>query len=250
MAENTPVPTHEEDPIQLLNAKLDALSNQMAVLTDYVLEQRQRQQEWDELKEDLTPIGMEMYSAFEQELEEIEPYVRLEDIFAFLKRLATNLTNFEGMLDQLESVNDLVQDVVPIANDAFLVAVDQMHTFEQKGYFAALPELKYIADNVIEAFGPEDIRLLGDNVVTILTTVRGMTQPEIMTLMQQLTDSTKEAVRTPDEELNVSYLSLIKQMRDPQMRLGLARTMQLLRAMGHITSPEEKASGNGNANVS
>jgi uncharacterized protein YjgD (DUF1641 family) len=224
--------------LEALNAKIDALTEQMAVLTDYVLEQRQRQQEWDELKEDLTPILMEMSDVAVEELEEIEPYVQLEDILAFLKRLAANLHNFETMLDQLESVNDLVQDMTPVANDAFIVAMEQMQEMEQRGYFAVLPELKRIADNVMDAFGPEDVRALGDNVVTILTTVRSMTQPEIMALVQKLTDSTQEAVRTPDDELDISTLGLIRQMRDPQMRLGLARTMTLLRAMGDIAPPE------------
>ena len=224
--------------LEALNAKIDALTEQMAVLTDYVLEQRQRQQEWDELKEDLTPILMEMSDVAVEELEEIEPYVQLEDILAFLKRLAANLHNFETMLDQLESVNDLVQDMTPVANDAFIVAMEQMQEMEQRGYFAVLPELKRMADNVMDAFGPEDVRALGDNVVTILTTVRSMTQPEIMALVQKLTDSTQEAVRTPDDELDISTLGLIRQMRDPQMRLGLARTMTLLRAMGDIAPPE------------
>jgi uncharacterized protein YjgD (DUF1641 family) len=173
--------------------------------------------------------------------------VQLEDLLAFLNRLAAKLHNFETMLDQLESVNDLVQDMTPVANDAFLVAMDQMQEMEQRGYFAVLPELKYMADNVMDAFGPEDVRALGDNVVTILTTVRSMTQPEIMTLVQKLTDSTQEAVRTPDDELDLSYLGLMKQMRDPQVRLGLARTMTLLRAMGNISPTEPAANGNGAA---
>ncbi len=237
---DTPIPaqTDVQAQLQALNAKLDALSEQVALLTEYVWEQRQRQQEWDELKADLTPIGMEMFAVAVEGLDEIEPYVRMEDILAFLKRLAVNLHNFEAMLDQLESINDLVQDLTPVANDAFLVAVDQLEDMEKQGYFAVLPELKYIMDNIISAFGPEDVRALGDNIVLILSTIRSMTQPEIMTLVQQLTESTQEAVRTPDEALDISYLGLIRQMRDPQMRLGLARTMQLLRAMGGIAPPQ------------
>ena len=243
MADNTPVPVQDsvQTQLQALNAKLDALADQVALLTDYVLEQRQRQQEWDELKEDLTPILMEMTDAAVEELEEIEPYARLEDILAFLKRLATNLHNFEAMLDQLESVNDLMQDLTPVANDAFLVAVDQLEDMEKKGYFQIIPEAKYIVDNVIEAFGPEDVRALGDNIVLILSTVRSMTQPEIMQLVQRLTESTQEAVQIPDDQLDISYLGLIRQMRDPQMRLGLARTMRLLRAMGNIAPPQDTA---------
>ncbi len=246
MAENTTVSPQNDVQAQLqaLNAKLDALADQVAFLTEYVQEQYQRQQEWDELKADLTPIAMEMMEATVEELEEVEPYVRLEEILFFIKRLATNLHNFESMLDQLESVNDLMQDLTPVANDAFLVAIDQLQEMEKKGYFAVLPEAKYIMDNVVDAFGPEDVRALGDNIVLILSTVRSMTQPEIMTLVQQLTESTQEAVRTPDDQLDISYLGLLRQLRDPQMRLGLARTLQLLRAMGGIAAPSSSSNGN------
>ena len=44
-----------------LNEKIDALTAQLGVLTEYVEEQRRRQRELDDLKADLTPIAMEAY---------------------------------------------------------------------------------------------------------------------------------------------------------------------------------------------
>lgn len=214
-----------------LNEKVDALSAQLQILTDYVADQRQRQREWDELKDDLIPIANEMFAASVEELSEIEAYVQLEDILHLLKRLARNTNNIERMLDQLESLNDLMLDLGPIVNDAFLQAVGQLDEMERKGYFAAIREGVYVLDNIVEAFGPEDVRALGDNIVTILSTVREMTQPEIMHTAQNLA-RTFNVPEVRREGLDVSYLGLIKQMRDPEMRRGLALTLTLLKAIG------------------
>ncbi|NOX61488.1 MAG: DUF1641 domain-containing protein [Chloroflexi bacterium] len=224
--------------IQELTQKVDALTAQMQVLTEYVEDQRRRQREWDELKDDLIPIANEMYLAAVEELSEIEPYVQLEDIWHLLKRLARNTHNFERMLDQLESLNDLMQDLAPILNDAFLVAIEQLNVMDRKGYFDAMREGAYVIDNIVEAFGPEDVRQLGDNIVTILTTVKEMTQPEIMLTMQNLTHTMREVEMKP-EEIDTSFVGLIRQLRDPQTRRGLALTLQMLKAVG------EQQPGNG-----
>ena len=99
------------------------------------------------------------------------------------------------------------------------------------GFNLNFAKVQDIFDNIVEAFGPEDVRALGDNVVTILSTVREMTQPEIMHTAQNLA-RTFNVPEVRQEELDVSFLGLIKQMRDPEMRRGLALTLTLLKAIG------------------
>jgi len=221
----------QDQTILELNAKIDALTAKIDLLTDYVVEQRRRQREWDELKDDLTPIANEMYLAAIEELSEIEPYIQLEDILHLLKRLARNINNIELMLDQLESLNDLMQDLGPIFNDALLFAVAQLDDMERKGYFDAMREGVYVMDNIVDAFGPDDVRQLGDNVVTILTTVKEMTQPEVMGAVQNLTHTMRQVEEHP-EQIDASAFGLLKQFRDPEVRRGLALTMQMLKSVG------------------
>lgn len=225
-----------------LNDKIDVLTAQMQVLTEHVAEQRRRQREWDELRADLTPVALDAYGMVVEQLDEIEPYVRLEDMIRLLKRVARNTHNIERLLDQVESLFDLVQDGAPIINDAVLATVQQLDALERRGYFRLLKEGQYVMDNVVDAFGPDDVRLLGDNIVTILMTVKQMTQPEIMGMMQNLAGGLRMAESQP-EEVSTSLWSLIKQMRDPQTRRGLAITLSMLRAVG----AESPAAGNGAA---
>ena len=77
-----------------LNEKIDALTAQLGVLTEYVEEQRRRQRELDDLKADLTPIAMEAYQVAVEQFSELEPYVQLEDLLYLVKRsLATRATS-------------------------------------------------------------------------------------------------------------------------------------------------------------
>ena len=214
-----------------LNNKLDALSEQVQELTEHMEAQRRRQQEWDDLKTDLTPVAMDLFQVAVEQLNEIEPYVQLEDLLYLVKRLARNTRNIEQLLDQVESISDLAQDAGPIVNDAFLAAVQQMDAMERKGYFRLAKEGQYVLDNVVAAFGPEDVRQLGDNVVTILMTIKQMTQPEIMAMAQNLA-GTMRKTEVQQEEVPTSFWSIFKQLRDPQTRRGLALTLDMLKAVG------------------
>lgn len=214
-----------------LNNKLDALTGQVQELTGHMQAQQRRQQEWDDLKADLTPVAMDLYQVAVEQLNEVEPYVQLEDLLYLAKRLARNTRNIEQLLDQVESVSDLLQDAGPIVNDAFLTAVQEMDAMEHKGYFRLARESQYVLDNVVAAFGPEDVRQLGDNVVTILMTIKEMTQPEIMAMAQNLA-GTMRKTETQQEEIPTSVWSIFKQLRDPQTRRGLALTLDMLKAVG------------------
>lgn len=224
-----------------LNQKMDALTAQVQALTEHVQEQRRRQQEWDELRADLTPVALDAYQVMVEQLNELEPYVQLEDLLFLLKRVARNTRNIEMLLDQVESVTDLAKDVTPILNDAVLMSVQQLDTMERRGYFRLMKEGQYVLDNIVDHFGPEDVRQLGDNAVTILTTVKQMTQPEIMGMMQNLAGGLRMAETQP-EQVDTSFRSLFRQLRDPQTRRGLAITLGMLRAVG-----AEGPAGNGAA---
>lgn len=214
-----------------LNQKMDALAAQVQALTEHVQEQRRRQQEWDELRADLTPVALEAYQVVVEQLNELEPYVQLEDLLFLLKRVARNTRNIEMLLDQVESLTDLAKDISPILNDAVLMSVQQLDTMERRGYFRLMKEGQYVLDNIVDHFGPEDVRQLGDNAVTILTTVKQMTQPEIMGMMQNLAGGLRMAETRP-EQVDTSFRSLFRQLRDPQTRRGLAITLGMLRAVG------------------
>ncbi len=221
----TETPTIEE-----LNRKIDFLTEQLMFVTEELRQQQERRLEWEELKSDATPIINELFRLTVEQLEEVESSVQLEDILHLFKRLLRNTRNLEQMLDQFESVMELVNDMSPLTQNAFLSLMNQLDEFERKGYFVFAEGGLKIVDNIVTSFSEEDVKLLGENVVLILQTVKEMTQPEIMTMLRQ-TVQIAQAEET--EAKDVSLLSIIRQLNDPAVKRGLVRTLNILKTVAN-----------------
>ena len=83
-------------------------------------------------------------------------------------------------------------------------------------------------ERIVNEFGEEDVKALGDNIVTILTTVRNMTQPEILALANNAVGAMREV---PAETEPLSTLALLKELNDPKVRIGLARLLGMVKAL-------------------
>ena len=212
-----------------LNQKLDILTAQVAYLTDQAQIAERQRQERAELMHDLTPIADQAFHMAIEQLEEVQEYVDLGDLLRLAKRLARNGRNLEAMLDQLESLSDLANTVGPLADEAFGKTMDTMAEMEQKGYFNFARGGLRILDNVVTSFTEQDVQRLGDNVVLILNTVKDMTQPEIMNFVRNTLLVAEAEIEKP---VDSSLMGLLRQMRHPAVRRGLALTMRILHVIG------------------
>jgi uncharacterized protein YjgD (DUF1641 family) len=212
-----------------LNQKIDLLTTQIQFLTEQAQRAERERQERAELMHDLMPIVNDAFRMTTEQLEEVQEYVDLGDLLRLLKRLLRNGRNIDKMLDQLESLMDLVQTVGPLTDQAFEKAVDVMQQAEHKGYFAFARGGMQIADNVVTSFSEDDVKALGDNVVLILNVVKDMTQPQIMSFVRS---TVSEAERELEKPVDTSLLALLRQMNNPAVRRGLAQTMRVLRVVG------------------
>lgn len=216
-----------EQQLLELNNKVDKLTEQLAFLAEEAYQQRSRRQEWDELKNDLTPVAGEVYRLSVQQLDELDTYVQLEDILRLLKRLARNTRNMELMLDQMESLAELGRDISPLSQDAFLTLMARLNEMEQTGYFGFLREGMAILDRIVEEYSEEDVRQLGDNIVLILNTIKEMTQPEVMLLLQ----NTAHVMREEEPMEDISMFQILRQLNDPAVKKGLSKTLNVLKTV-------------------
>ena len=219
-----------------LNQKIDALASQVAYLAEQAQIAERERQNRAELMSDITPIANQAFEMTVQQLEEVQEYINLGDLLRFSKRLVRNGRNFEKMLDQLESLSDLLDVVGPLADEAFSKTVDTMADLEQKGYFAFVRSGVRLVDNVVTSFSEQDVDHLSDNIVLILNTVKDMTQPEIMTFVRNTLLIAEKEIEKP---VDTSFVGLLHQMRDPAVRRGLALTMRVLQVIGKQTEFEK-----------
>ena len=218
-----------------INHKLDLLAQGMALmnermawLSEQAELQRRRQQEWDDLWADLSPVIREMYGATVEQMSGLEQYVQMEDLQTLARRLARNTRNINEMLDLLESGFELYRDASPLIKEMVGHAVGTLDAFERKGYFGFVRQGQYVLDQIVTSFSEQDVRKLGDNIVLILNTVKSLTQPEMMNLISSLTQGFHEAEMQVDER-STSFLALLRQMGDPDVRRGLAITLRTLK---------------------
>ncbi|MDQ7051997.1 MAG: DUF1641 domain-containing protein [candidate division KSB1 bacterium] len=209
-----------EQQLAEINRKLDFIVEQMKI------EARQRQ-ERQELKDDLNRIAVDMFQTAVEELNEVAHHFDSQDLLHLLKRLMRNTRNLIKLLDQLESLSNFVQDAAPIGKEAFLDLLYTLNELDRKGYFDFMKELLKIVDRIVTSFTVEDVKALGDNIVTILNTVKNLTQPEMLHAINNAVSVYKNLDISVKEE--ISYWDIIKAARTPEMKRGMAFAIQFLK---------------------
>ena len=211
-----------QDQINVINKKLDIILEEIEL-------QRVHRREMEDLKDDLMRVGKDLFQSTVEELEEVADHIKTGDILHLGKKLLRNVNNISGMFDQLESMSDLINDVAPISREIVIDFMAKLDEFDRKGYFGFLREMNRAMDNVVESFTVEDVRALGDNVVTILNTVKNLTQPDMLQALDNALSVYKKLDIEVEEE--ISYFTLIRRMNTPEMRRGMAFGIRFLKSM-------------------
>ncbi len=213
-----------------IDERLDLLTEQVASIADEMRQQRQQRERWADLVSDSAPVVSGAFDMVSRELESLSDDVTVEDALQLTRTLARAVPTMDALLRQLELLSALGEELVPLATPAMATLTSTLQELDDKGYFAFAKGGADIVDKVVTSFTEDDIDALGDNVVLILNTVKEMTQPEVMTLLQR----TALTAQDVDEEFAEapSTFALLKQMRDPQTRRGLGRVMTMLRTIG------------------
>lgn len=165
-----------------------------------------------------------------------------EDRVDELNRKLEVLTEQVGLLAQQAQAararrdewDELRADVVPLSRDAFLTLMTKLDEYERRGYFEFAKGGAEVLDRVVSSFGEDDLQQLGDNIVLMLTTIREMTQPELMRMLRRTAFVARE-----EEPEDVSLFQLLKRLNDPAVKRGLDRMLRML----HTVEIETEAAG-------
>ena len=213
-----------------LLARLDAMGAQLATMAEQVAAMEAARERWAELIETLVPVSRGAVDLATAELAELSAEVTIDDVTRFARTAVTATPQLEVLLGQLGSVSELGHEVTSISGAGVAKLTELLASAEEKGYFMFAREGAAIADRVVTTYSQQDVRALGDNVVTILDAVKELTQPEVMALLNRTALTIQEV-----EEEHVeppSMFALVKSMRDPQTRRGLARVLSMLHTVG------------------
>jgi hypothetical protein len=215
----------DTDRLSNLEAKLDRLTEHVEYLAGQARQDALRREMWTELISDMSPIAAQAMDTMTQGLDTTD--LDMAKVIQLLKRFAESAETLDATLAQLQAGHGLLEDIMPLTGDAFVAITERLADFERRGYFTFAKEGFGVLDRVVATYDEDDIRALGDNIVVILDTVKQMTQPEVMTMLSRTVDSMDEVDTEP-----ASLFKLARQMRDPEIKRGLARLLGMLRTMG------------------
>lgn len=210
--------------INELNAKLDI------ILEEIELQKRYRR-EMEDLKDDLLRVGKDVYQTAVEELDQIHDYVNSRDILHFGKYMLRNVNTISKVIQQLESAKDFLTDASPLIRDSIIDFMAKMDEFDRKGYFEFIKELGKVSDRVVTSFSVDDVKSLGDNVVTILNTAKNLTQPEMLHTINNAINVYKKLDIEVKEK--VTLMSLLKELNDPETKKGLAFAIRFLKNLAN-----------------
>jgi len=111
----------------------------------------------------------------------------------------------------------------------------RLDEFDRKGYFEFIKESQNIIDKIVTSFNKDDVQALGDNVVTILNTVKNLTQPDMLHSINNAVNVYKSLDFEVSNE--TSILKLLKEMNTPEFKRGMAFLIQFLKNISEINKP-------------
>jgi uncharacterized protein YjgD (DUF1641 family) len=207
-----------EDQLSQIQESLAAVQDELSII-------RRTRDEIQDLKEDLSIVVKDVFKTLVLEMEEISPYIDNGELVDLLKRTVRNTGSFNKLLIQLESIEDFITDATPVGKAVLNDAIAQMQTFQEKGYFDYARELGGIIDNITENFSPED-------VVTILQTVKSLTQPDMLLAVNNAATVFKHL--DPSQVEEHSLWRVLREVNSPEMRRAWGLFYTFLKNMSQI----------------
>ncbi len=223
---------------KIMQEQIDQLNQKVDLILEYVNQQRLKSEAIEDLISDVSIVGKDVYDTAVAELENQAVELDPAEIKTLGIRLLKNVRNFNEVIGMMESVSDFMKDAGPIANEMIIDFTRKLHEFEVKGYFEFIAEIGTVMDNIVTHFSREDIKQLADNIVTILETVKSLTQPEML-------NSVNNAVRIygsleMDSVPEYSIWKLIREMNKPEMKRALGFAVSFMKNLSQIQEDTNK----------
>ena len=218
-----------------LQQQIDDINRKLDLVLEYVNDQRLKGDVVQDLVQDLSIIGKDAYDTTVEELDKQNIEIDPDEVRVFFIKLLRNMNNFSVILNLFESMMDLSKDLAPLTKEATIDIIYKLHEMDSKGYFGFFSSLTRVLDNIVTHYTKEDVELLADNIVTIMDTVKNLTQPDMLQSINNAVNIYKDL-----DPANVPEYSLWKAMRtlnSTEMRKGIGFIITFFKSLSTGQAP-------------
>jgi len=209
-----------EEQIREINRKLDLLLEDVSI-------QRQNREAVNDLIDDVSVIGKDVFKNMVVQLDDAGIELDGEALRDIGFRLVRNINNMGMVLEVLESFTDLAKDVTPIIKQIGLDGVQKFNELEQKGYFEVINQVSKTIDTVISRYDKEDLQRLSENLIPVIDTLVNIADPKLLNKINSATKALKAI--NPEDIEEYSVWKLIKQLNKPEVRKSIGFIMAFLK---------------------
>ncbi|MFO7789391.1 MAG: hypothetical protein R6V32_02375 [Bacteroidales bacterium] len=190
-----------------IQTQINDLNSKMDKILDHIQEQKSRTMATDDLMDDLSIVGKDIYDTTVEELDKQHVEIDPDDLKKLIIKALRNINTFTQLLDSLESITDLINDASPLVTETiidfsrYLQKLNENGTLETSGAI-----LKSLMD-ILEKTDKETIKRIGDNGDIIASILDNLSDRELL----KQTDIMLNAIsKTSKEEIKpVSPLKLV-----------------------------------------
>ncbi len=207
-----------------IEARLDRIDSQLQALIEESRRREAMRASMSELVSDLVPVGRQAMDQAARRLENMD----LSEVGPALETIVGSLADLERSLKAIGPILELVDTASELGRPAMDSVTRSLSSLEDRGYFDFARSGVRVLDRVVTGFDEGDVEALGDNVVLILETLRDMTQPEVMQMLRR----TLASVSVDEDVEPPGLFGLMRQLRKPEARRGLARLIHALDSLG------------------
>lgn len=208
-----------------LKQEISALNQKVDLLLEYVNQQRLNATTIEDLINDGSLIGKDIYDSTVSELDKRQVEVQPEELTALGVSLLRNINNFNVIMNTFESLVDLSKDLSPIINESLIDITKWMAAMESKGYFDMLKKMMEISEDVLSQIKIEDLEKFQNQLPEWIALVKNMSSEKMLVLAK----SANQALNQTDFEKikPVGPMGMVKSLSNPDMKrtLGLMLTM-------------------------
>lgn len=212
-----------------IQTQIDQINKKLDIILEEIELQKKHRLEVEDLKDDLMRVGKDLYQTAVEELDQIHDHLSTRDILHFGKYMLRNVNTISKVVQQLESTKDFLNDAAPLIREYIVDFMAKLDEYDRRGYFEFIKETQNIVDKVVTSFSKEDVKALGDNIVTILKTIRNLTQPDMLRAVNNALQVYKKLNIKVDEK--VSIVTLLREMNSPEVRKGLVFAFRFLKSL-------------------
>jgi tRNA 2-thiouridine synthesizing protein E len=107
-------------------------------------------------------------------------------------------------------------------------ATESLDSLEKQGVFAFGRELLEVGKKVVQHYSADDVRALGDSVVSILDTVRALTQPEVLNIASEAS----EVLQHSESAKPVGLFGMMRATRNEDVGRGISVMLEVMKKVG------------------